>query len=359
LSPRLLVFSEQEAFWHCQAIQFKTAKDGYLEYFSERKRLPDWVFTDSFRGNTPKQRRDLWADIVTNFTRRQLTDNEDRLNAIAGVAAELGRHWKDNYFFGHWEQLFVELLLWKLFDSPSTKKRSSRAPTWSWASLDCPVYFHTMHKMWATAEVTHNGNGHPRAVLKCRVRTLEDVARAKATDGSAIVGDFWDLDVHKSSAPPGAVLLLLGSGVPRLGKTKAIGIIGLSANDTSSGGLQRVGSFCIVMGFVRGNLAKIVGRCRAAASSPRIASIFSRLSSKTAAEITYLPLVAGHSLPPARGDNGNPPSLLAHLRGSCLALFRFVAPHTKSTPLSPSWVYLVLLQRSYLEDGCSVACRSR
>ncbi len=104
LSPRLLVFSEQEPLWHCQAARFKKAEGGYLDYWDWREPLPGYVFIDSSLDGssvTPKERRKLWLDIVDNLIRRLLSDKKDRLSAIAGIAAELQRHWKDDYLFGH------------------------------------------------------------------------------------------------------------------------------------------------------------------------------------------------------------------------------------------------------------------
>jgi hypothetical protein len=244
LSPRLLVFSKQEPLWHCQAVQFKTAKDGYLNYDNNRKRLPDWVFTGSFRSkswNTPNERRNLWTDIVNNFTGRLLSDKEDRLNAVAGIAAELQRGWKDSYFFGHWEQGFVELLLWRRVRPPCTEERSSRAPTWSWASLNCPVWWEKVNKLEATAEVTGRNGGHPCVVLTCRTRTLEDVTRIKPTTGYFYPAYVWDHTDDDSAMPPSAVLILLASAAPRRETVKVLGIIGIPTE--SSGGVRRVGLF--------------------------------------------------------------------------------------------------------------------
>ncbi len=122
--------------------------------------------------------------------------------------------------------------------SPSTEERSSRAPTWSWASLNCPVYWQKVDKVEVTAEVTGRNGGHRRVVLTCRTRTLEDVTRIRATTGyfyPAYVRDHAD---HASSEPPGAVLRLLASAAPRRERVKVLGIIGILTE--SSGGIRRV-----------------------------------------------------------------------------------------------------------------------
>ncbi|KAK4106654.1 HET-domain-containing protein, partial [Parathielavia hyrcaniae] len=139
LSPRLLILSKQEPIWHCRAAKFTTAKGSYLEYSGFRKRFPiRWP------SDLEKPGHLLWAELVQHFTQRLLTIKEDRLNAVAGIAADLQRLWADEYLYGLWKHCFVQLLAWLTVPpaSLSSGGRSSRAPTWSWASLDSPIYFH-------------------------------------------------------------------------------------------------------------------------------------------------------------------------------------------------------------------------
>jgi hypothetical protein len=103
-----------------------------------------------------------WEEMIVQFTLRALTVPDDRLPAVQGLASELMSHLGDNvdakYVAGTWTGCLPQLLLWTRNNTPTLEwtgfdadgnptrlmhqlKRSTRAPSWSWASLDCPVMF--------------------------------------------------------------------------------------------------------------------------------------------------------------------------------------------------------------------------
>lgn len=92
--------------------------------------------------------RNSWNEVVAEYTRRDLSDPNDKLVALGGVAEEFSRFWKgSDYLAGLWRHNLLEDLLWtQLSDSTSLQKRYGeedkdldksihRAPTWSWASV--------------------------------------------------------------------------------------------------------------------------------------------------------------------------------------------------------------------------------
>jgi hypothetical protein len=106
-----------------------------------------------------------WEEMIVQFTLRALTVPDDRLPAVQGLASELMSHLGDNvdakYVAGTWTGCLPQLLLWTRNNTPTLEwtgfdadgnptrlmhqlKRSTRAPSWSWASLDCPVMFTSM-----------------------------------------------------------------------------------------------------------------------------------------------------------------------------------------------------------------------
>jgi hypothetical protein len=244
LSPRRLVFSEHEPIWHCQTARWKTAvEDSYLKYLDHDPRLPHWIFTDSADSvnlrTTSKEQQELWARIVERFTQGSLTNKEDRLNAVAGIAAELQRRWKDDYLYGHWGRCFIEQLAWERARGKPlpgfSGERSSRAPTWSWASLDCAVSYAKIDKVQATVEITSTTHGFPCVFLTCKTKKLEDIP-----DGYRHACS-WDTTAQASRH--GAVLMLLGTY--RMGfslAAKAICIIGIPSSGRR-GVYQRIGLF--------------------------------------------------------------------------------------------------------------------
>ncbi|KAK4442746.1 heterokaryon incompatibility protein-domain-containing protein [Podospora aff. communis PSN243] len=78
-----------------------------------------------------------WADLVEHYTRRDLTQDADRLPAIGGLArmfssgGKLGR-----YVAGIWEGALWRCLLWRV-EGPKPARRPTTyvAPSWSWAGL--------------------------------------------------------------------------------------------------------------------------------------------------------------------------------------------------------------------------------
>ncbi len=156
LSPRLLVFSRFNVEQQCQ-LGMKTAGDGpfgtgqpgtvQFEF-----RLPPGIFgKDTIRNLLNKlgrasirmvlyERKTLWTYIVEHFSARELSDPEDRLPALAGIAGELQKYWGDKYVFGMWEKLLPWTLAWVVVDR-DIHRRLSLAPTWSWVSVGSRVKF--------------------------------------------------------------------------------------------------------------------------------------------------------------------------------------------------------------------------
>jgi hypothetical protein len=85
---------------------------------------------------------DCWHKTIENFTSRNLTYEDDRLPAIAGVAKRLGMTTDDSYHAGLWRRDMLPSLLW--YHRPSTPRnttKSARAPSWSWASTNGEVTY--------------------------------------------------------------------------------------------------------------------------------------------------------------------------------------------------------------------------
>jgi hypothetical protein len=84
---------------------------------------------------------DLWLDMIENYSRLQLTFENDRLPALAGLASYYSSSPGD-YLAGIWRTDLVRSLMWARraqswhYDvHPRTARTSSGTPTWSWASI--------------------------------------------------------------------------------------------------------------------------------------------------------------------------------------------------------------------------------
>ncbi|OIW25310.1 hypothetical protein CONLIGDRAFT_636372 [Coniochaeta ligniaria NRRL 30616] len=82
-----------------------------------------------------------WFAIVQNYSARKLTCQTDKLVAISGIARRMSLLLQgDPYVAGLWKSTIIPCLLWSV---PQSGRRISekRAPSWSWASMRCPVTY--------------------------------------------------------------------------------------------------------------------------------------------------------------------------------------------------------------------------
>jgi hypothetical protein len=107
---------------------------------------------------------DVWYWLVQKFIGRSLTEGTDTLPALSGLAKGFQSLTRDKYCAGLWYNNLFEGLCWKrpkvVYERASTRgnpgKRPSisRAPSWSWASLDTDViYWHNGKDQEASVDI--------------------------------------------------------------------------------------------------------------------------------------------------------------------------------------------------------------
>ncbi|PVH88323.1 hypothetical protein DL98DRAFT_509034 [Cadophora sp. DSE1049] len=103
---------------------------------ASRKRCWDTPLTKS-----SQEFNKLWRDIVKEYTKRKLTFPEDKLPALAGVAAEIASLSSQTYLAGLWNDDLIHSLLWcrDFATTPLPPPSQYRAPSWSWAAIDSPI----------------------------------------------------------------------------------------------------------------------------------------------------------------------------------------------------------------------------
>lgn len=95
---------------------------------------------------------ETWFGILHSYTSRSLSDTQDKLAAIAGYANLLQRIIECDYIYGIWIDTLPEGLLWKTSRPRLAHKtgyiarNESRAPSWSWTSIDGPVIHTPTHR---------------------------------------------------------------------------------------------------------------------------------------------------------------------------------------------------------------------
>lgn len=137
LSRRVVHFMDTGIIWECK--QRLCDEDG-LDPRWDREQVRLIAQVAEVQSNPHK----FWFDCVEAYTKRDLTYGSDKLPALAGVAAKVQQYTKSTYVAGLWQDALVAGLCWTVNSTkpkPDYLPKEYRAPSWSWASLDAPVFF--------------------------------------------------------------------------------------------------------------------------------------------------------------------------------------------------------------------------
>lgn len=134
LSPRVLHIDSM-TLWDCF--------NGYANELNGR------YMGDPYLVRNPEEiERDLgltWRRLVEEYSQRKLAREQDRLPALAGLAARHAQATGDTYLAGLWHENLHYWLLWEGQGRPLPRHKeaapSRHAPSWSWASVGRKVRF--------------------------------------------------------------------------------------------------------------------------------------------------------------------------------------------------------------------------
>ena len=146
LSPRILHFGSQQMYWECAETtlrqdgkHYDVSTDGLRAGVDFKASLDFNAVIRKARGQAQAARYLQWYNVVTEYTRRSLTFDSDKLPAISGVAKDFRSRTGCTYIAGIWQEDLVAGLLWRMFEPGETI--SHTLPSWSWARLKGPVRF--------------------------------------------------------------------------------------------------------------------------------------------------------------------------------------------------------------------------
>jgi hypothetical protein len=164
LAPRTLFLCGRQMFWECYELTACEEYPGGMPYLYDRDSIRDsasaWgnsrmqAFGNSIDSHIPFERRDvsykkamwsLWADTVSVYSLCELTYASDKLIALSGVAKIMAQVLEDEYCAGLWRSRLVTELYWSRVlgteqPLPPPDLNTYRAPSWSWATYDGPIY---------------------------------------------------------------------------------------------------------------------------------------------------------------------------------------------------------------------------
>ncbi|KAF2475926.1 HET-domain-containing protein [Lindgomyces ingoldianus] len=128
---------------------------------------------------------DLWCEIVTQYSTRDLTQLSDTLPALAGIANDFYHVTGDTYLAGMWKGDLMRSLCWTSRESNNRMTNIAEieylAPSWTWASLfGHPILFYG--QMTETTEFKHQAKVHT-----IKVKTAGQDPFGKVTDGLLVL----------------------------------------------------------------------------------------------------------------------------------------------------------------------------
>lgn len=144
LAPRILRFDQSQMWWECSSTYHSEGGSQLEEQLlgidlpkpirstiKKRPLIPEHIL------NVEARRRFTWALIVDDYTSRKISYASDKLEALSGLTNLIGRQRKgDEYLAGLWRSEMPLSLLWG-GTRAERRLEAWRAPSWSWASLDC------------------------------------------------------------------------------------------------------------------------------------------------------------------------------------------------------------------------------
>jgi hypothetical protein len=158
LAPRVLHFAAHQLFWECRehaacerypggfpedfgAMRFKVDQD-----YGARDQDASGTRHDVAHASTRPDDWRGWSSLISAYTSMSLTCPSDKLIALSGIAKQYAARYDDTYVAGMWRKKLLHQLLWfvthnatRMEGSLQTHPTVYRAPSWSWAAIDCRV----------------------------------------------------------------------------------------------------------------------------------------------------------------------------------------------------------------------------
>ncbi|KAL3295234.1 heterokaryon incompatibility protein [Colletotrichum asianum] len=145
LAPRLLSFHGQRISWECCEGR---QREGEFQIFEDSISIMDELLASvqqnakASYGEMTEATLKLWEKLVGLYSQCKLTKSEDKLVAFAGVAKAFQELTGDTYLAGVWRSQLLAQLSWTALEETRAVQfpKKYRAPSWSWASIDSPVW---------------------------------------------------------------------------------------------------------------------------------------------------------------------------------------------------------------------------
>lgn len=145
----------------------------------------------------------LWQNVLRMYTQCAMTDPQDKLIAVAGIAKRFASYIPGDYVAGLWREYFEAHLFWVVRDcTESTRPSVYRAPSWSWASVDAACEFGDTATSYRGSRlniinVTLQHTDDVFGLVKEARLTLEGGLRRVAVQSKSLAGsNTWQLTIQ-------------------------------------------------------------------------------------------------------------------------------------------------------------------
>lgn len=151
LSPRVILFYKDQLCWDCTSTLINS--NGPLNpllslNYDSPGRYSDYVPSGLNDGSRREKSLEYWRLIVEFYSRRKLTNQDDKLKAISGLEELVKSKFLEQYIAGVWRSDILKQLFWFTDDPSSSRQAVYRAPSWSWASINSGVKFWSSGLTW-------------------------------------------------------------------------------------------------------------------------------------------------------------------------------------------------------------------
>ena len=158
LARRIIHFTQAELVWECKCtricecgdIEDGTGDGASCNLINNFSAAFEACVTAGEKSRLPLAKVvPMWRECVMSYSKRDLTQEDDRLLAISGIARLLrGPESERLYLAGLWMDAMPFDLLWRCDASSGLDSAKTRRPTWSWWSVGCGVD-------WPSAQSRH------------------------------------------------------------------------------------------------------------------------------------------------------------------------------------------------------------
>ncbi|KAF2625818.1 HET-domain-containing protein [Macroventuria anomochaeta] len=198
LSPRTVHFAHRQLLWECKSSL--RCEDGVLDYtiYSEP------MFGDTTVKRTSEHYIPAWQRIVREYSRLDLTFQDDRLPAIAAVVEDMMERRPDDFYMaGMWVNSLLADLTWYIDSNAGAFKRLQPAshrlsPSWAWASVQGPIRFSDYRGYLPGMEILDiSGSTYgPRQIGRVTHASIN--MRGPATEAAFKDGQYVQVREHQS-----------------------------------------------------------------------------------------------------------------------------------------------------------------